>query len=421
MPTAADSRRRFLIELLRAGLAAVDGRARVRAALGGRDDLRDVWVVAAGKAAGTMALGALDAFGARLARALVVARDGDFGTALQQDPRVRCIAGGHPVPDAGSLEAGTAALAMADAAPAGQPVILLVSGGASSLIESPADGVTLEDLQRVGHWALASGLPIEAVNALRRRLSRVKDGRLAAAFGHCRVEGYFVSDVPGDDPALVGSGLLAASAPASPSGDPLPAWLVSLLERGTAPPAAGPRIPIRCVGRIEEAMDAIERQARASGWRVTRPADRLDGDAVAAAEEAGAWLAAGPPGLLLQGGETTVRLPPSPGRGGRNQHLALAAAVRIRELDGCLLLAAGTDGIDGDTPDAGALVDGRSVERGEDAGLDAADCLARADSGRFLEASGDLVHTGPTGTNVGDLLLGLRCDVGHSQSDGPSM
>lgn len=424
MLAAADSRRRFLIELFGAGLAAVDGRKRVRAALAGRDELGNAWVVAVGKAAGSMTLGALDALGPRLTRALVVAWDGDFGSVLLQDPRVRCIAGGHPVPNAGSLEAGAAALTMACAAPAGQPVVLLVSGGASSLMECPADGIRLDDLQRVGRWALASGLPIEGVNALRRQLSRVKDGRLAAAFGHCRAEGYFMSDVPGDDPALVGSGLLAASSSAPRSGialPALPAWLVSLLGRCAAPPAAGPQIPVRCIGRIDDALDAIEQRARAGGWLVTRPAQRLDGDAVAAAEEACAWLSAGPPGLLLRGGETTVRLPCSPGRGGRNQHLALAAAMRIRGLDRRLLLAAGTDGIDGDTADAGALVDGGSVERGEDAGLDAAACLARADSGRFLEASGDLVHTGPTGTNVGDLLLALRCDVGHGLPGGPSM
>ena len=114
-------------------------------------------------------------------------------------------------------------------------------------------------------------------------------------------------------------------------------------------------------------------------------------------------------------------LPGTPGRGGRNQHLALAAALEIAGRADLLLLAAGSDGSDGNTADAGALVDGGTLRRGEDGGLDAARCLAAADSGRFLEASGDLVHTGATGTNVGDLILGLHCEPGHSLGRTPSM
>jgi hydroxypyruvate reductase len=125
--------------------------------------------------------------------------------------------------------------------------------------------------------------------------------------------------------------------------------------------------------------------------------------------------------LYLAGGETTVELPPSPGRGGRNQHLALAAALRLAGEPDLLLLAAGTDGTDGSTEDAGALVDGTTVERAAALGLDASDCLARADSGRLLAETGDLVHMGPTGTNVGDLLLGLRCAPGHSPAPGCKM
>jgi hydroxypyruvate reductase len=114
--------------------------------------------------------------------------------------------------------------------------------------------------------------------------------------------------------------------------------------------------------------------------------------------------------LLAWGGESTVRLPASPGRGGRNQHLALSAAAVLAGHDSAWLLSAGTDGVDGDSCDAGALVDGGTCARGLDAGLDARDCLEQADSGRFLDASGDLVHTGPTLTNVGDLVLGLRLE-----------
>jgi glycerate 2-kinase len=154
---------------------------------------------------------------------------------------------------------------------------------------------------------------------------------------------------------------------------------------------------------------------------VACPPGRVDGDALEVAGTLCARLKEQGEGLLVLGGETTVMLPARPGRGGRNQHLALAVAMDIAGRNDLLMLAAGSDGSDGNTQDAGALVDGGTVQRGEDGGLDAAWCLASADSGRFLEASGDLVHTGGTGTNVGDLLLALRWEPGHSLGRTPSM
>jgi len=405
--------RDFLLELFAAGLAAVDGRRRMRQALAGRDDLVDVWLLAVGKAAAAMTLGALDALGPRVSRALVVSRAGYFGEELAQHDGITCLTGGHPVPDEGSLAAGAAALELAALAGRGQAVLLLVSGGASSLMEVLPETVTLADLQRVSNWALASGLPIERVNAVRRRLSRIKDGRLVAAFGHCAVEGFFISDVPGDDAALVGSGILAAAA-APPDGAGLPGWVSDLMAGSGASPPALASAPVTCVGCLDDALAAIRQAALAAGVACRVRSERLEGDAVAAAGLLCGESSAAASGLIAWGGETTVRLPPSPGRGGRNQHLALAAARLIDGRDDLTLLAAGTDGSDGNSADAGAIVDGGTIDRGRDAGLDPDTCLRQADSGRFLEASGDLVHTGATGTNVGDLLLALRRDPGHS-------
>lgn len=415
MPPAAAPRRSFLLALFEAALAAVNGRRRMREALaGGSPD--DVWVLAVGKAAGAMTLGTLDALGPAVRRALVVSRAGHFDAGLRGRAGVRCMTAGHPLPDEGSLAAGAAALAMAREAPAGQRVLLLVSGGASSLMEVLPAGVTLAALRKFNAWASASGLDIAAMNALRRSLSLVKGGRLLAAFAHCRSAGYFISDVPGDDPAVVGPGLLAATpvVAAAPLPPQLPDWLPPLLAR--APPAAadGRRVPMQCVGNLAEALDAARAGAAAAGCPVTVHGARLQGDAIDAASAVCRAVRQGAPGVHLLGGETTVRLPPTPGRGGRNQHLALCAA---RQLDGdsqVALLACGTDGTDGSTDDAGAIVDGGTLRRGRDGGCDAVQCLAAADSGRFLEASGDLVHTGPTGTNVGDLLIALGGDLPHS-------
>lgn len=405
-----DRERALLLDLFAAGLAAVDARARTRDALAGA--AVPTWVLAAGKAAPAMALGARDALGDRLVRALVVSREDHFDPALASDPRIACLSAGHPVPDERSVAAGRAALAFAAAVPAGARVAFLVSGGASSLLEVPAEGVDLAALRRFNAWALASGRPIEEVNAIRRRLSAVKGGRLLARLAHADVVGLAVSDVPGDDPAVIGSGLLAAPA-ADPLPEGLPGWLSALLAQAVAPPAPGGVGRARIVACLDDALEAVARAARERGLAVTRASRRLEGDAAAAAARAVETLRSMPAGLYLAGGETTVRLPAAPGRGGRNQHLALAAALDLDGEDGLLLLAVGTDGTDGNSPDAGALVDGTTARRARELGLDPREHLARADSGTLLAETGDLVHTGPTGTNVGDLLLGLRRAPGH--------
>ncbi len=409
MPPAVEPRRTFLLELFDAALAAVNGRRRMREALAGRGD-DDVWVLAAGKAAGAMTLGALDVLGPAVSRALVVSRAGHFDRELRGRAGVQCLTGGHPLPDQGSLEAGAAALAMAREAPAGQRVLLLVSGGASSLLEVLPAGVSLAALREFNDWASAGGLDIASLNALRRSLSCLKGGRLLGALQRCRTEGYFISDVPGDDPAVVGSGLLAA-APAVPLPPRLPEWLPPLLARAPPPPAGRPNVPLRCVGNLEEALQAVRARATAAGWPVTVHAARIEGDATAAAAAVCRAAQQGGDGVQVMGGETTVRLPPRPGRGGRNQHLALCAAQHLDGDRRTMLLACGTDGTDGNTDDAGAIVDGGTLRRGRDGGQEAERCLAAADSGRFLEASGDLVHSGPTGTNVGDLLIALRGEL----------
>jgi glycerate 2-kinase len=403
---ARDGRRDLLLNIYRAALVAVDGRRRVRAALAGRAGAEPVWVVAIGKAASAMTLGALDALGPAIVRALVVSRPGHFDPDLQRIPALECIAAGHPLPDAGSLAAGEAVRRLAAGAGPDQQVLVLVSGGASALIEALPPGIALADLRRVSEWGLASGVDIVTLNAMRRSLSLVKDGRLASWFAHCRLRGLAVSDVPGDDPAVIGSGLLRGS-PAPDRGF-WPAWLQQLAALNTAPPALEEVAEAEVVACLDDALAAAERAAATAGLSVLRHARRIDGNAVEMARDITLELAVGRVSLHVWGGEPTVTLPPHPGRGGRAQHLALAAARWLAGHDDLLLLAAGTDGSDGNSEDAGALVDGGTVDRGAADGLDPDDCLRRADAGTFLEDSGDLLYTGPTGTNVGDIVLALR-------------
>ncbi len=375
----ADPRRELLLDLYRVALAAVDGRRRVRAALANFEIDGPVSALAIGKAAAAMMLGALDALGPRLGRGLVIAPDGDLPAELTGHPAMQCLTAGHPLPDERSLAAGRQALEFATATEPGTTVLLLVSGGASALVEVPAPGVTLAELRELGARAQSEGMDIETLNAKRSALSQIKGGRLPGRFRDCDVQGLMISDVPRDDPAVVGSGLVSA-----------------------------PGCRVTLVGCLDDALEAVVRAARSKGLGVARPAGRLSGEAETAARQICHELAIGTDELLICGGETVVRLPEKPGRGGRCQHLALAAARCIAGHPEFMLLAAGSDGRDGASEDAGAIVDGDTLKRAIDAGFDPAECLAAANSGALLEAAGDLVYTGATGTNVGDIVLGLR-------------
>jgi glycerate 2-kinase len=377
-PFNVDLRRALLLELFRAAVAAVDGRRRVRAALTGATLAPPVSAFAAGKAAASMMQGARDALGPALVRGLVVAPDGAVPEALREDSRVRCLEAGHPRPDARSLAAGEALLEFAAATPAGGTVLLLVSGGASALIEVPAPGVGLPELVALFDRSLAERLDIERLNRERIALSRIKGGGLPGLFAGAHIEALVISDVPRDDTRVLASGLVAA-----------------------------PGIVPRLVGSLDDAIEAALRAAVARGLSAARGRGRLEGDAESVARRICHELAIGEADVVVHGGETVVRLPERAGRGGRCQHLAVAAAQAIEGHD-YMVLAAGTDGRDGASDDAGAIVDGATCERARDGGFDPAAALAAADTGRLLESTGDLIYTGPTGTNVGDLVIALR-------------
>lgn len=406
-----DALRELLTGGLEAALDAVDARRCVRDALD-RDPRGGEWhVVAIGKAAGAMCLGAAEHFDARLREALVVTKPGHVPQRLATFTGVRVLESAHPRPDERSLEAGDAVARFVQSRPARANVLFLVSGGASSLVERLVPGVTLADLADLNAWALASGHDIATVNAVRRAVSTLKGGGLARLAGSRPCRALLISDVPRDDPAVIGSGLLHAGSAGSLRVRGLPARLRRLVDRaaGAGRRARVPPVPYRIVASVGDACRAAAAHGRAAGFEARLSRVRFAGDARRLGSRFARRVAASPGGMLhVWGGESTVVLPARPGQGGRNQHLALAAARVIAGRRDVALLAAGTDGIDGVTSDAGGLVDGGTVDRGRDAGLDARRSLDGADSGRFLEASGDLLHTGPTLTNVGDLVLGVR-------------
>jgi len=397
-----------LLEIYQAALTAVDGARCVAAELTVRPLVGGIWAVALGKAASAMLAGAFESLGERLERALLITKHGHLQG--REFPRSEVLLAAHPVPDDSSLAAGQRLLDFMAAAPADITWLFLISGGASSLVEVLPEGVSLTEVQRANQWLLASGLPIGQMNAIRRRLSLIKGGRLCGYLGQRPTRVLLISDVPGDDPAVIASGLLHVTVSNESLPAQLPVWLRALVNRDDAVLADQPtaQIDTEIVARLEQALDAAASVAAAHGYRVYRSHERLHGDALLAGQQIAATLRAGAPGVYLWGGETTVRLPDHPGQGGRCQQLALAAAQVLAGQDSVYLLAAGTDGNDGPGDVAGACVDGRTLERGSLAGLDAAVALQCADAGRFLEAAGDLLDTGPTGTNVTDVVIGLK-------------
>jgi glycerate 2-kinase len=386
------SARNTLLELFGVALRAVDGRECV--ARGLRDCAAPrAAVFAIGKAASRMALGARDALGPRIEQMLVITKDGHRDAELDAR-KIPQLEGPHPVPDVRSLEHGRRLVEAVSRVPADVLPVFLVSGGSSSLVEVLREGVSLADLAALNERGLAAGWDIGRLNGERVKLSCIKGGGLSRLLGDRPAVALFISDVPGDDPEVIGSGLLGHGARLD-------------------------RVQRHIVASVDVAVDAACEAARARGLEVERGEARFDGDAGNVAAAFLSALRGTRADLLVWGGESTVVLPERHGRGGRNTHLALAAARLLRANEPLTILAAGTDGTDGPTDDAGAMVDAQSVERAELGGCDVERAFREFDSGVALEAAGDLVHTGPTGTNVGDLLVGLKQSATWLRGRGP--
>ena len=401
--------RQFVYELFQAGLAAVQGQRCVADYLSHNPLRQPVSLVAVGKAACSMTHGAMGVLGRDLVKGLIITKTGHGDGQLDQDPRLHCIESGHPLPNNDSLLAGEALCQFLEAVPDNHDLLFLVSGGASSLVEVLPDSVQLADLVRINRWLLGSGRPINEINQVRQGLSLIKGGGLLAWVKDRPTTVLLISDVPGNDPAAIGSGLLYPGEAASITAV-LPDWLVL------------PGLPVitdRCLPDTVQhhiiatnscVLQATADKGRAQGHTVTIMEESLSGEAQLAGQAIAAQLQELPDGLYLWGGETTVTLPEITGTGGRNQHLALSAALALPCRENIVILAAGTDGSDGATDYARAIVDCSTLARGQAQGFDAFTCLQQADSGSFLAACGDLLQTGPTGTNVMDMVVAYKGD-----------
>ena len=424
MSEAVRSRRQFLESLFEAAVAAAHPASSLPPHLPAPPPRGRLVVLAAGKAAGSMSEVAerhyLDAH--RLSHhriaGIAVTRHG-YGRPTRIVP---VIEAGHPVPDAAGLSATGQALDLADRTGHDDLVLVLLSGGASANWIAPAPGVTLEEKQAVTRALLRSGASIGEINTVRKHLSRIKGGRLAARAHPARVVTLAISDVPGDDPAVIGSGptvpdpstLAEARAIVGRRGLDVPTSVARAFgDAANETPKPGDPVfattEFRLIARPADALRAAEVAVRAAGYECIMLGDRLEGEAQRIAAEharlARDLKAQGRRAVLLSGGELTVTIRGT-GRGGPNQEYALALAIEVAGAHGIAALAGDTDGTDGgsgraDDP-AGAYVDDETVERARALGLDPAAFLANNDSTEFFARLGDLLVPGPTFTNVND-------------------
>jgi len=433
MPLRRDLRRDALA-CLEAAVAAVEPEALVRGFLQASLEsigVGRVYLAAIGKAAPAMARGAVGVLGERLRGGIVIA---PAGHGVKLPGGLGVFGGGHPVPNREGMEGAHALRQLVRHLGDTDLLLCLISGGGSALMTLPPAAVDLAEVQTTTRALLRAGATIGELNGVRKHLDQLKGGRLAQAAAPAKVVALVLSDVVGDPLEVIASG------PVSP--DPTTfADAVEVFERrglwrrlpesvrrhfedglgGTkaeSPDASDPcfaRVEAHILGNNRRAAEAALAAARERGYRTLLLTTTLEGEA----REAGGFLAAvareirgsgqplAPPACVLAAGETTVTVR-GHGRGGRNQEVALGAALALDGLEGVLVAGFGTDGIDGPTDAAGAFATGETLERARACGLEAVQSLAENDSYRFFEALGDLIITGATGTNVMDLLVAVR-------------
>lgn len=369
-------------------------------------------VLAIGKAAQSMAQGAYVILNENVMNGLVITKQDHLLAGLKIDC-FEYFESSHPIPSQRSLIAGKKVIDYISGLVADTHLIVLISGGASALVEQLKPCVNLDDLIRVNDWLMASGLTIEEMNRIRQKLSMIKGGKLASYATHLKVSNLLLSDVLSNEPAYIGSGLFVAVIDTKID-TVLPEWLALLLDKcgNSKPEISEKAIYTALVATNAQLLKNIANDCHLENHEKTFVIDRpLSGKVEVEAEKIVTQILKGESGYYLWGGEPTVELAISNtrvGKGGRNQHLALLIANKIKGIQNILVLCIGTDGTDGTTDDAGALIDGGTITRGELDGLNVDEHISCYNSAEFLHASGDVINTGPTGTNVMDVVIAYK-------------
>lgn len=395
-------------------------------------ELNRIVAVGAGKATAPMAVALEELLQARLEGGVISVKYGH--TALLE--RVDVYEAGHPIPDSNGLAATRDILSLLWSLQKDDLAIVLISGGGSALLDAYPDEITLEEAQKTFDILLSCGAPIQDINVVRKHISLVKGGQLARIALPARVVTLVLSDVIGDPLPIIASGPTVPDPSTFQDAlnildkfnvrEKIPPGVKTYIERGVAgeipdTPKESDEEWERChtfiIGNSRRAVEAASVRATELGLSAHILTTTMEGEAAEVGREMAGILQdtlqkgepVEPPCCIIAGGETTVTLEGESGDGGRNQELALAAAIELEGVDHAVLLSAGTDGTDGPTDAAGGIVDGGTVQKAMSMNLSAEECLRKHSSYSFLQTAGDLVRTGPTKTNVMDLVLMLAC------------
>ncbi len=413
-PKQVTTVRNQLLTMFSIALSAVDGQHCTKAFFVSNPlSTRNVRAVAIGKAAAGMMQGAISGLGDKLRSGLVITKQGySHG---QFDQRITQIESDHPIPSERSLLAGQQLVSFIEQVKGNELLLMLISGGTSSLVEVLDEKIKLQQLEKLNDWCMSQPFSISQINAMRKSISKIKDGRLLNYINSEHVLQLTISDVEGNDLSVIGSGLLVVNdhseeKPRISEAMPLPEWLSFLIRTEPEMQKSMQKMPTKIQHHIladnQRAREAISERAKSINLPV-QINQEIYLELIQAADLISKNLIDGEPGLYIWGGECVLTLPDKPGQGGRCQSLALAIAEYINGLD-IVVLVAGTDGSDGPGEAAGALIDGQTISRGLELGLDASEELQKANAGYYLSETGDLIDTGPTDTNVMDLIIALK-------------
>jgi len=399
--------RELLVMLYDTALEAVDGRYLVNQWLRKAENKKSfTHCVAIGKAGAAMLQGALDCV-PTLKKSLLICPPSKITRQLKQNKNIICVVSSHPIPDERSIEAGKTLIKFLTELDSSDELLFLISGGTSSLVEVPADNINLEQLQKINQYLLSSGKDIFQVNAWRQQFSKIKGGGLLNSIKAPSVTQLLLSDVKDDRAEFIGSGLLVNSS-MMPDADAYLTALDSKYKRCTEKPVVS--VETHIIGNINLAKQAVHDAAKAEGLASYIHEKFLEGDAYDVAKDLYTILRDAKPGIHIWGGETTVSLPENPGVGGRNLTLALAFAKYLVDNPGLHLLAAGTDGADGNSSCAGAVVSMYTALKAGKMGFDMQQEIDNANAGIVLMATDDLVQGAHSNTNVMDIVIAYKTE-----------
>ena len=370
----------------------------------------DLNLVSIGKAGSSMAIAALEHPSIKIKSGLVITKRDHLERGLKKYNNVKCFESDHPTPSLTSLDCGNKLVNFISEKNNEDEFLFLISGGGSSLVELMVNGFSLDELMNLTNALLSRGYNINDINAIRKHFSQIKGGKLASFLKNRKATVLAISDVPFDDPKIIASGPLSyddVKINLDNYEDDITDRLKSVKPISCPDINKFSNIDTHIIAKLDDAKLACKLHGEKLNYDTHLHEKFVEGDVNDLAKYFSKYLDNCKKGLHIWGGESSVQLPKNPGRGGRNQQLTLLVAEKIKNKD-VVFLSAGTDGTDGPTNDAGGLVDGNTINIGDGYDLNYKTYLKNADSGNYLEKSGSLVTTGPTGTNVMDLILAIK-------------